>query len=150
MIANGGDAEGLFRGAFMNSGSVMSRGDISLGQRDYDDLVRATGCARTEDTLECLRQVPFPALKEAVNRSPGLLGSYRVRRDLLDLPSQVVDYTPQPLDFSWGPRADGTFLEAPFQQLVQEGSVAKIPFVTGNENVKFYVFPLISLPGYLR
>jgi len=77
MIANGGDTEGLFHGAFMQSGAAIPSGDVTLGQQDYDDLVRAAGCAGAEDTLECLRQVPFSALKGAVNMSPGFL-SYRV------------------------------------------------------------------------
>ena len=84
MVTNGGDTEGLFHGAFMESGAVIPRGDITLGQQDYDDLVQATGCARAEDTLDCLRQVPFPVLKEAVNRSQTFL-SYRVCHDLLTL-----------------------------------------------------------------
>ena len=83
MVANGGEAEGLFRGAVMDSGSVVSRGDISLGQQDYDDLAQAAGCARAADTLECLRRAPLSALKEAVDKSPGIF-SYRVRHDFLD------------------------------------------------------------------
>ena len=78
MVANGGNTEGLFRGAFMESGSVNPSGDITLGQQYYDDLVQATGCAGTEDTLECLRQVSFPTLKAAVNKSQGIF-SYQVR-----------------------------------------------------------------------
>ena len=84
MVANGGNNEGLFRGAFMQSGSVIPRGDTTLGQQDYDDLVQAAGCAGAEDTLECLRQVPFPALKEAVNGCPDYF-SYRVCHDFFFL-----------------------------------------------------------------
>jgi len=92
MVTNGGDTEGLFRGTFMNSGALLSSGDISLGQQEYDNLVRATGCAGVEDTLECLRQVPFPALKEAVNMSP-MFVSYRVRHDSLNPLSAVTNLT---------------------------------------------------------
>lgn len=80
MVTNGGDTEGLFRGAFMQSGMVLPSGDVSLGQQDYDNLVQAAGCAGAKDTLECLRQVPFPTLKDAVNMSPSFL-SYRVCHD---------------------------------------------------------------------
>ena len=73
MVTNGGDTEGLFRGAFMQSGAVIPMGDITLGQRDYDSLVRAAGCAGAEDTLECLRQLPFQTLKDAVNMSPSFM-----------------------------------------------------------------------------
>jgi len=90
MFVNGGDNEGLFRGAFMHSGAVIPSGDISLGQRDYDDLVRAVGCAGAEDTLECLRQVPFPVLKGAVDMSPGFL-SYRVCHNSFNPLSKVTN-----------------------------------------------------------
>jgi len=138
MVANGGNTEGLFRGAFMHSGAVIPRGDISLGQQDYDDLVRATGCAGAVDTLECLRQVPFPLLKEAVNKSPELF-SYRVRHDFLVPLRPIANYMLQSLNLSWAPRADGTFLNTTLQHLVLQGSVANIPFVTGNEKAKYYV-----------
>jgi len=107
MVANGGDTEGLFRGAFMESGALLPNGDVSFGQRDYDNLVRAAGCTGAEDTLECLRQVPFPVLNEVINMSP----------------SSTIPI--------WVPRADGTFLKALPQRLVLQGSVAKIPFVNG-------------------
>ena len=84
MIANGGNTEGLFHGAFMESGAVTPVGDMSLGQQDYDNLVQATGCAGTEDTLECLRQAPLSTLREAMNSSPSFL-SYRVCCYFLDL-----------------------------------------------------------------
>ena len=90
MVTNGGNTEGLFHGAFMQSGAVLPRGDVSLGQQDYDDLVREAGCAGTEDTLECLRQLPFATLKEAMDMSPRIL-SYRVCHDLFHLSSSVVN-----------------------------------------------------------
>jgi hypothetical protein len=93
MIANGGNTEGLFRGAFMESGAVIPRGDISLDQQYYDDLVRETGCTGAEDTLECLRQVPLPALTKAVDGSPGMF-SYQVRHHPIDLLNPVVNIIP--------------------------------------------------------
>ena len=83
MIANGGNTEGLFHGAFMESGAVIPVGDMTLGQQDYDNLVQAAGCAGAEDTLECLRQAPLSTLKEAMNSSPSFL-SYRVCYYFLD------------------------------------------------------------------
>ena len=139
MITNGGDTEGLFRGAFMESGAVLPNGDISLGQQDYDDLVRAAGCAGAEDTLECLRQVPFPALKEVVNASPTFL-SYRVRNDSLNPAIAVTNRILQSTNLVWVPRADGTFFKAPPQHLILQGSVAKIPFVTGDNDCKVLCF----------
>ena len=133
MVANGGDTEGLFRGAFMQSGAVLANGDISLGQQDYDNLVQTAGCAGSKDTLECLRQVPFQVLKKAVDLSP-TIRSYRVCRGSLSPLSQIEDLILQATNLVWIPRADGTFLKAPAQELVLRGSVAKIPFVTGSKN----------------
>ena len=139
MVANGGDTEGLFRGAFMESGAVLPNGDISLGQRDYDNLVRVAGCSWAEDTLECLRQVPLPALKEAVNISPTFL-SYQVCYDSFSLLRAVTNCGLQSTNLVWVPRADGKFLTAPPQELVLRGSVARIPFVTGSKYSRFICF----------
>ena len=84
MVANGGNTEGLFRGAFMESGAVPPIGDASLGQQDFDEFVQKTGCAGAEDTLECLRQAPFSVLKAAMDSGPGII-SYRVCRDFFNL-----------------------------------------------------------------
>ena len=144
MVTNGGDTEGLFRGAFMESGAVLPNGDISLAQQDYDNLVRAAGCAGADDTLACLRQVPFPVLKAAVNTSPTFF-SYRVRRDSPNPLSAVTNRILQSTNLAWVPRADGVFLKAPPQQLVLQGSVAKIPFVTGSKSYKILCF-LVDRP----
>ena len=149
MVTNGGDTEGLFRGAFMQSGAVMASGDVTLGQQDYDDLVRAAGCAGAEDTLGCLRRVPFSVLKAAVNMSQGFF-SYRVCRDSLNPLSTVTDYILQSANLPWVPRADGMFLKAPPQQLVLHGSVADIPFVTGNKSAKVLCFPLTYRSVHFR
>ncbi len=77
MVANGGNTEGLFRGAFMQSGSPIPSGDLSNGQAEYDNLVSRSGCSGAADTLQCLRQVPFANLKKAVDSSPGIF-AYQV------------------------------------------------------------------------
>ena len=82
MLTNGGNTEGLFRGAFMQSGSPIPTGDIENGQGDYDKLVAQTGCTGAKDTLQCLREVPFAILQKAVDASPGVT-SYQVCRALL-------------------------------------------------------------------
>ena len=132
MITNGGDTEGLFRGAFMESGAVLPNGDISLVQQHYDNLVRATGCAGAEDILECLRRVPFPELKKAVSMSP-TLPSYQVCHNSLNPLSAITSSILQSTNLAWVPRADATFLKVPPQQLVLSGRVANIPFVMGSK-----------------
>jgi acetylcholinesterase len=145
MVANGGNTEGLFRGAFMESGAVMPAGDVTIGQPDYDQLVQEAGCAGAQDTLGCLRQVPLSTLQEAMNNSPFDL-SYRVCHDFPSPLSSAVNYVPQSLNLAWGPRADGTFIKAPPQQLVLQGSVANIPFVAGNKTT-YLLFPVVVNPA---
>jgi acetylcholinesterase len=77
MVANHGNTEGLFRGGFMQSGSPIPVGDITHGQKYYNTLVADTGCSGTEDTLDCLRTVPYDKLKASLNKSPGIF-AYQV------------------------------------------------------------------------
>lgn len=72
MLTNGGNTEGLFRGAFMESGAPIPVGDIENGQIYYDALVSQTGCSGKADTLDCLRGVPYATLKAAISKSPGI------------------------------------------------------------------------------
>ncbi|KAG9308830.1 hypothetical protein JVU11DRAFT_11460 [Chiua virens] len=65
MVTNGGNAEGLFRAAILNSGATLPLGDISQGQPYYDALVAETGCSGATDTLQCLREVPYETLSDA-------------------------------------------------------------------------------------
>ncbi|KAH8982052.1 carotenoid ester lipase precursor [Lactarius hatsudake] len=112
MLANGGNTEGLFRAAFMQSGSPTPVGDITNGQQYYDFLVARTNCTGSPDTLACLRLAPYEALQAAMDSSPSL-------------------FSFQSLALAWQPRADGVFLTDHPQKLVQQGKVAKIPFVAG-------------------
>ncbi|KAI0351054.1 alpha/beta-hydrolase [Trametes cingulata] len=112
MITNGGDNEGLFRAAIMNSGSAPPTGDIELVQSAYDTVVEHTGCADSDDTLECLREVPMDTLLAASANVP----------NLFEYPGLAT---------AWAPRADGIFLEAPPQHSVLAGTVSKVPFLIG-------------------
>ncbi|KAI0704351.1 carotenoid ester lipase precursor [Cytidiella melzeri] len=113
IIANGGDNEGLFRGAFMQSGSPIPYGEITQGQRSYDQFVLAAGCQNATDSLQCLREAPYKVLQDAMNVSPSILSR-------------------QSLNSSWAPSADGVFLLDPPQHAVLKGTVANIPFVSGD------------------
>ncbi|KAI0351861.1 alpha/beta-hydrolase [Trametes cingulata] len=113
MITNGGNTEGLFRGAIMHSGSPPPTGDIEELQPFYDAIVANTTCKGSNDTLDCLRKLPLDELMAAASTLPTLF-----------------DYSG--LDEPWAPRADGVFFETQPQQLVLAGSVAKVPFLTGD------------------
>ena len=77
MLSNGGNTEGLFRGAFMQSGAPIPVGDITNGQDSYDKLVQDAGCGSASDTLDCLRQLPYDKLKGAMDQSASIF-SYQV------------------------------------------------------------------------
>ncbi|KAG7088897.1 hypothetical protein E1B28_012842 [Marasmius oreades] len=126
MLADGGDTKGLFRAAFMQSGSPIPVGDITNGQKYYDVIVQTTGCGKSKDTLACLRTVPYKELKDAMDDSPGIF-SY------------------QSLNLAWLPRADGVFLSDNPQRLVQEGKVAQIPIVSGDCEDEGTLFSLSTL-----
>ena len=78
MVTNNGKQGGLFRGAIMQSGAPLPVGDIENGQKHYDYMVESTGCSRAADTLCCLRTVPYPTFKKAMDESPGCF-SYQAR-----------------------------------------------------------------------
>jgi acetylcholinesterase len=126
MVTNGGNNEGLFRGAFMESGSPIPVGDISHGQKYYDAVVKDTGCATSSDTLACLRKVDYKKLKSAINKTPGIF-SY------------------QSLVLSYLPRVDGVFLTDNPQKLAEKGEVAQVPFVTGDCDDEGTLFSLSTL-----
>ncbi|KJA17434.1 hypothetical protein HYPSUDRAFT_46373 [Hypholoma sublateritium FD-334 SS-4] len=125
MLTNGGNTEGLFRGAFLESGAPIPVGDIINGQKYYDALVKDTGCSGAADTLQCLRTVPYTALKAAINNSPG-----------------IFDY--QSLNLAWLPRTDGVFLTDNPQKLVAAGKVAAIPYIVGNCDDEGTLFSLAN------
>ncbi|KAG9308449.1 Alpha/Beta hydrolase protein [Chiua virens] len=127
MVTNGGNPDGLFRAAFMQSGSPNAVGDITHGQPHYDALVSATGCSGSTDTLQCLREVPYEMLLDAVNQSPGIYSYQSIAAP------------------AWLPRVDGVFLTDDPQRLVQKGSVADIPFVSGDCDDEGTLFSFTSL-----
>lgn len=68
-IINNGDADGLFRGTILVSGSVVPALNIDApkAQEVYNTVVQRAGCIRTNNTLECLRGVDAKLLQEAAN-----------------------------------------------------------------------------------
>lgn len=93
LVANGGDPEGLFRGAIMQSGAPLPMGDVTLGQKHYDDLAIRTSRLHAEDTLDCLRHTPYETLKAAVDTSMGIF-DYTVRVLAKDVPRVGLLFTP--------------------------------------------------------
>ncbi|KZP26795.1 alpha beta-hydrolase [Athelia psychrophila] len=128
MVANDGDSEGLFRGAFMESGSPLQVGDITHGQPYFDAIVSETGCSSAADKLDCLRKVPYVTLVAAMNKSPGIYGSYQVS-----------------IIFTWPPRVDGNFITDNPQVLIAAGKVAAVPMISGDCDDEGTLFSLTTL-----
>ncbi|KAL3429456.1 Alpha/Beta hydrolase protein [Aspergillus tetrazonus] len=115
----------LFRAAIMDSGCVQPAlaADSETAQEIYDNAVRHAGCSSAEDTLECLRQVDYTTLLNALNSVPGLL-SYQ---------SIVLRYLPRP---------DGKVLPDAMETLAQQGRFAKVPFIIGDQEDEGTFFAL--------
>ncbi|KAI0682884.1 carotenoid ester lipase [Cerioporus squamosus] len=128
MQANGGNTEGFFRAAFMESGALLPTGTVDnpYVQANYDQIVADTGCSNATDTLACLRTIPADALKAAMDQTPSFVGFRQ-------------------LNTPYFPRADGSFIrEAPQQELLK-GRVARIPIVAGNDFDEGTVFSFGTL-----
>ena len=131
MLANHGNTEGLFRGAFMQSGPPLPYGDISKGQGHYDDLVAKAGCQNATDSLQCLREVPSSVIQDAMNSTPSILDKeVRLMVLLRDIRILIVSVD-KAFNITWVPRADGSFLRDPPMQAVLKDYIADIPFVSG-------------------
>lgn len=69
----------------------------------YNAFAAKLGCAKTNDSLSCIRKAPFADLYNAANNVPGLIV----------------------------PRVDGQILtETPFES-VKNGRIARMSYVTG-------------------
>jgi hypothetical protein len=75
MIVNSGDntynGKPLFRGAIMNSGSIVPALDVASpkAQAVYDTVVNVAGCSGSSDTLACLRGLDYETFMRAANVS---------------------------------------------------------------------------------
>ncbi|KAJ6578101.1 carotenoid ester lipase precursor [Mycena capillaripes] len=105
----------LFRGAFMAAGSPATTGTVAEGQSDYDALVVANNCTASEDTLECLRRVPFDAFKATVDKTNNI-------------------FSFSSLIFDWRPRIDGDVIVEDPLLSVSKGLYAKIPIMSGDSD----------------
>ncbi|KAJ7137099.1 sterol esterase [Mycena epipterygia] len=113
----------LFRGAFMMSGSPITAPSVADGQADYDELVAANDCAKSQNTLDCLRHIPLDAFKATVDNTPNFLSF-------------------SSLNLTWRPRVDGdVILEDPLIS-VSKGLYAKIPIMTGDADDEGTIFSL--------
>ncbi|KAK1658152.1 Alpha/Beta hydrolase protein [Colletotrichum godetiae] len=117
----------LFRGAIMNSGSVIPADSVDCpkGQRVYDAVVKSAGCEGSASTLDCLRSVDYETYMRAATAVPGIL-SYEA------------------LALSYVPRPDGTALVDSPDIQAKEGRYAAVPMIIGNQEDEGTLFALFQ------
>ncbi|KAL1405649.1 hypothetical protein Q8F55_009288 [Vanrija albida] len=106
----------LFRGAIMNSGSIVPTQPIDSpkAQAIYDRVVSQSPCAGKPDTLNCLRGLSYADFKRAANSVPSIL-SYS---------SIALSYLPRP---------DGKVLTTSTDVLAKQNKYAAVPMINGNQ-----------------
>ncbi|KAK1585869.1 carboxylesterase [Colletotrichum navitas] len=119
--------QALFRGAIMNSGSIVPSDplDCPKGQAVYDKVVATAGCSGQADTLNCLRGVDYNTFLNAVTSVPGIL-SYNS------------------LSLSYLPRPDGKTLTASPDVLIQNGQYAAVPMIIGDQEDEGTLFGIFQ------
>lgn len=131
MILYGGNAtykgNTLFRGAIMNSGSIVPADpvDCPKGQATYDAIIENTGCSGAQDSLQCLRQADYKTFLNAVNAMPSVL-SYS---------SVAPAYLPRP---------DGQVLPDTFERLIETGRFHAVPTIIGDQEDEGTLFSIFQ------
>ncbi|KAF6834662.1 sterol esterase precursor [Colletotrichum plurivorum] len=117
----------LFRGAIMNSGSVVPADpvDCPKGQVIYDTVVKAAGCTGSANTLDCLRNVDYDTYLRAAATVPSILSR-------------------ESLALSYVPRPDGVMLRDSPDILSKNGRYAAVPMIIGNQEDEGTVFALFQ------
>ncbi|KAF1991180.1 alpha/beta-hydrolase [Aulographum hederae CBS 113979] len=117
----------LFRGAIMNSGSIVPALNVSSppAQGIYDTVAEAAGCTG-DGSLACLRSRDYTTFLNAVTSVPGIF-SYRS------------------LDLSYMPRPDpgnNFFSKSPEESLLS-GAWAKVPLIIGDQEDEGTLFTVV-------
>ncbi|KAH7132243.1 lipase 3 precursor [Dendryphion nanum] len=117
----------LFRGAIMNSGSIIPAEPVDgpKGQAIFDQVASKAGCGSASNKLDCLRKVDYTTYLNAANSVPGLL-SYN---------SLALSYLPRP---------DGKALTASPEILIATNRYAKVPFICGVQEDEGTLFALFT------
>ncbi|KAF7351666.1 Carboxylic ester hydrolase [Mycena sanguinolenta] len=111
-LNNNQDSNALFRGIFLQSGPALHIPSLSDGQADYDNLVAATNCSASTETLDCLRHAPLDTVMAVVNATPNFF-SY------------------QSVNLVWGPRIDGDVIARDAWVSISKGLYGKMPKMIG-------------------
>ncbi|CAD6979626.1 unnamed protein product [Tilletia controversa] len=122
LLANGGNTQGLFHAAIMESGSPGSAGTIRPNHPKLDEtfakISRHVNCPTKPDDLSCLKSVPASDFLEAANKITESFGSEPQKNLMPFMP--VEDF-----------QTDGFWFSAPPRDLVNRGQFAKVPIISG-------------------
>ncbi|KAF2723326.1 alpha/beta-hydrolase [Polychaeton citri CBS 116435] len=133
LLVNGGDntykGKPLFRGAIMDSGSVIPVDSVSASQAQavFDTVAKNAGCGGASDKLACLRSKDYTTFLNAANSVPGIF-SYR---------SLDLSYLPRP------DPSDNFFPQSPEVPL-KAGAYAKVPVIIGDQEDEGTLFSLVQ------
>jgi acetylcholinesterase len=111
LISNGGDNEGLYRAAILESGgaTVDAYNGTDYYQPLYDSVVSTLNCSEAYDTVDCLRHIPYTDLYNTLS----------------DIGSSIYR-------FDYMPIIDGKLLrEWPHTAMIS-GRSANVPLMTGH------------------
>lgn len=117
----------LFRSGIMNSGSALPVDPVdgTKAQDVYDRVVSHAGCSGADDSLQCLRQLPYKTFYDAVNSLPGLF-SYNS------------------LNLAYIPRPDGTVLPDTSHKVIDSGRIHAVPIIVGDQEDEGTLFSLFQ------
>jgi carboxylesterase type B len=130
LLLYGGNAtyngRSLFRGAIMNSGSIIPADstDSAPAQEVYDAVVEKAGCSGAADSIECLRAAPYDTFYDAVTSIPGLATLNKV----------VLKFLPRP---------DGRVLVKSPDVMAKQGHFHQTPIIIGNQEDEGTVFSIL-------
>ncbi|KAJ6104377.1 hypothetical protein N7523_010697 [Penicillium sp. IBT 18751x] len=104
LVTNGGDNEGLFRAAIMESGNAVGPpyNGTSWHQPMYDRIVERAGCTNATNTLQCLRDLPYSTIYNAAYEG-----------------------------LEWFATIDNSFISQYPQMSYKEGKLSKVPILLG-------------------
>jgi len=131
LVINGGDntynGKPLFVGGIMNSGSVVPADTTAAPQAQaiYDAVVKGGGCQKANDTLACLRKLPYGVFLDAASSVPGL-------------------FSDRSLDLSYLPRPDPTNNFFSISPELAVDSYAKVPIIIGDQEDEGTLFSIVT------
>ncbi|KAF8272604.1 hypothetical protein EI94DRAFT_1783500 [Lactarius quietus] len=90
-VTNGGNPEGLFRAAFMQSGSPTPIGDITHGQLYYDFLIENINCSGSSDTLASTGN-SLPYVEGRHRQHSSIFSYHNTRRTEAELRTYITEF----------------------------------------------------------